>query len=298
MALSVFPYVGGKTRLSNWVIDHIPDHTVYVEPFGGSAAVLLNKERSNVEVYNDLDGDLVQFFEVARDRPDELREWVRRTPYSEELHNKWTRAFYSGERPDDPIERAGRFLFLRYSQFAGKYEGPRGFKRDTPRTRVGESRTWQSVPDRVDEICERLQGVSIQNRHVVDVIDHYDAPDVVFYLDPPYLDKEHSYRVDDFSHAELAGALEGIDGYAMVSYTDRPEGLYEGWNEVTRGHYHKSGTEKDESEEKVTERLIMNFDPADEPTFVDGEQQTLVAATDGGNARTPHTDTERSESER
>ena len=72
MSLSAFPYVGGKTILAEWIIDQLPSHTVYVEPFGGSASVLLNKPRSNVEVYNDLDGDVVQFFEVARERPDEL----------------------------------------------------------------------------------------------------------------------------------------------------------------------------------------------------------------------------------
>lgn len=283
MALSAFPYVGGKTVISKWIIDHLPEHTTYVEPFGGSAAVLLNKRRSNVEVYNDLDGDVVQFFEVARDRPDELAEWAKRTPFSEELHNEWTKAFYSGERPDDPVERAGRFLFLRYSQFAGKYEGPSGFKRDTARTRVGESRTWSTVPARINQVCERLQGVSIQNRHLRDVIEHYDAPDVVFYLDPPYLNKEHSYRVDDFRHADLADALAEIEGCALVSYTDRPDGMYGDWHETTRGHYHKSGTEKDEAEEKVTERLLTNFDPSTTPTFVDGEQQTLAAATDGGS---------------
>jgi DNA adenine methylase len=282
VALSAFPYVGGKTRLSGWISDQLPDHTVYVEPFGGSAAVILNKPRSNIEVYNDLDRDVVQFFEVTRKRPEELSQWVRRTPYSEELHETWVREFYNGKRPDDPVERAGRFLFLRYTQYAGKYRNPSGFKRDTARTRVGDSATWKTVPDRIDAVCDRLQGVSIQNRDFAEVIEHYDDPHTVFYCDPPYLNKEHSYLVDDFEHADLAEALEGIDGYALVSYTDRPDGLYEGWNELTRQHYHDSGAEKDEEEEEVTERLLLNYDPNEIPKFVDGQQQTLIAATDGG----------------
>jgi len=106
--MSAFPYIGGKTHLSRWIADQLPQHTVYVEPFGGSASVLLNKPRSDIEVYNDLDRDIVQFFEVARDRPDELAEWVRRTPYSQELHSEWVEQFYNGERADDPIKRAGR----------------------------------------------------------------------------------------------------------------------------------------------------------------------------------------------
>lgn len=281
MALSAFPYVGGKTTLAQWIVDHLPAHTVYVEPFGGSAAVLLNKPRSTVEVYNDLDCDLVQFFEVARNQPDALIQWARRTPYSEELHNEWVTAFYDGERSEDRIERAGRFLFLRYTQFAGKYAGPSGFKRDTPRDRSGESQAWRNVPERITAVCDRLQGVSIQNGHFTEIIERYDSENTVFNCDPPYLDKEETYRVTDFEHEQLAAALEGIDGYALVSYTDRPNGLYDGWNEVTRSHYHDAGDRKNQTSKQVTERLILNYDPDSVTTFVDADQQTLVAATRG-----------------
>lgn len=275
MPLSAFPYVGGKTILSNWIVDQLPDHTTYVEPFGGSASVLLNKPRSNIEVFNDLDGDVVQFFEIARDRPDDLEEWARRTPFSEALHSEWADAFYSGERPDNPVERAGRFLFLRYSQYAGKYNSNSGFKRDTPRGWAAASRVWQGVDERIEAVCERFQGVSIQNRHFSEVVEHYDAEDAVFYCDPPYFEKEHTYLIDDFSHAELAQSLEGIDGHAMVSYTTTPEGLYGDWHEITESHYHDAGARKDENEEEVTERLFLNFDPSDEAPFLEAGQTTL-----------------------
>lgn len=171
MTFSAFPYTGGKTKLVGFIRDQLPNHVTYVEPFGGSAAVLLNKPRSSIEVYNDLDGDVVQFFEIARERPDELAEWLRRTPFSEELHAEWSDQFYSGERPDDAVERAGRFVYLRYSQFAGKYANKSGFRRDTPRTRVGESMTWKGVPERIEQLCQRLQGVSIQNTHFREIIE-------------------------------------------------------------------------------------------------------------------------------
>lgn len=275
MALSAFPYVGGKTLLSEWITRHLPEHTVYVEPFGGSAAVLLNKPRSQIEVYNDLDGDVVQFFEVARERPEELAEWCRRTPYSEELHHQWVREFYGGDRPSDPIERAGRFLYLRYTQFGGKVAGPSGFKRDTPRARASESGVWRDAPRRIAAVCDRLQGVSIQSGDYVDVIEKYDGPETVFYADPPYLNKEDSYRVDDFEHDELASALADIEGYALVSYTERPTVLYDGWIERTRQHYHDSGNRQDENQETQTERLVMNFDPSSVPAFSPAGQTTL-----------------------
>lgn len=283
MALSIFPYIGGKTNIARWIVDQLPEHDVYVEPFGGSAAVLLNKPRSNIEVYNDVDGDVVQFFEVARNRTGELVEWMRRVPFSEQLHNEWGEAFYRGERPDDPVERAGRFLFLRYSQFAGKYHSHSGFKRDTLRARVGESRSWQDAPEKLEEAVERLQGVSIQRNDFRDVIERYDGPETVFYCDPPYLDKEDLYpAAGDFSHAALADALTGIEGYALVSYTDEPADLYDGWNVETKESFHNAGARDENNTKEVRERLLVNFDPATVPRFesADHSQARLSGVTD------------------
>lgn len=263
MALSAFPYIGGKTTLSSWIVGHLPAHTVYVEPFGGSAAVLLNKPRSHVEVYNDLDGDVVHFFRVARERPDELAAWCRRVPFTEAHHAEWVEQFYAGERPADDVERAGRFLFLRYCQFGGKYHAPSGFKRDTRDARP--SRTWATVPERIDAVCERLQGVSIRATDFEQVIEEYDAPDAVFYCDPPYLDKE-LYRTDDMDHAALDAALSEIEGRALVSYTERPEGLYEGWHVERREAEHRAGARVG-STKTVNEVLLCNFDPAEAEPF-------------------------------
>lgn len=290
MTISAFPYPGGKTLLTDWIIDHLPDHTVYVEPFGGSAAVLLNKPRSHIEVYNDVDGDIVQFFDVARNQPEELAEWVTRTPFSEELYNEWAREYYSGERPDESVERAGRWLFLRFSQFGGKVDHAAGFKRDQPRKKRGASNLWKSVDDRIADVAERFQGVSLQNGDFRDVIEKYDGPETVFYFDPPYLSKEQTYRIDDFNHADLAAALADIDGYALVSYCDRPGG-YGDWTEVTRSHNHESGSDPKE----VTERLLMNFDPDETPTFVDADQKTLRTVADGGNACSVDSESDRDE---
>jgi DNA adenine methylase len=278
----VFPYVGGKTNIAPWIIDFLPDHEVYVEPFGGSAAILLNKPRSRIEIYNDLDGDVTQFFDVVRERPDELKDWVRRTPFSEELHDRWTQQFYSGERADDPVARAGRFLFLRYSAFGAKYAGPSGFSRDTLRTRAGESQTWARVPEKIEETCRRFQGVSIQNADYRGVIDRYDSEETLFLCDPPYLNKEDLYRVDGFEHADLADALADLEGDAMVCYTDRPEGLYDGWHVEERASQHNAGARDDESVKNVTERLLMNFEPSDRDPFL-GPQATLAMADGHGD---------------
>jgi len=298
MPLSAFPYIGGKTNIAQWVIDQLPDHRVYVEPFGGSAAVLLNKPRSDIEVYNDKDRDIVQFFEVARNRTDELVGWCRRTPFSEELHNEWGRAFYRGERSDDSVERAGRFLFLRYSQFAGKYHNHSGFKRDTLRARTGESQSWANVPEKIRETVDRLQGVSIQRDDFREVVDRYDDPETVFYFDPPYVEKEGLYpAADDFDHADLADAVDGLEGDVLISYTDLPGELYDGWNVVERTAQHNAGSRDGGYPKEVSERLVMNFDPDERPEFIEASQTTLIQTDGGCNARSLSTERSHSKDE-
>lgn len=119
---ATFPFPGGKSRFASWILDHVPDHDCFVEVFGGAAGVLVNKDpdASAVEVYNDADGDLVHFFEVLREQPDELVEWLEAVPYSRHLHNQWATHYFGGYRPVDDVMRAGRFFYLRYAQWGGR----------------------------------------------------------------------------------------------------------------------------------------------------------------------------------
>jgi len=157
-----------------------------VEVFGGSGAVLVNKPESHTEVYNDLDGDLVQFFEVLREREEELVEWLNLTPYAREQHQEWKEDFYSGERPDDPIERAGRFFYLRYSQYASKYRTASGFAGAHQRNKA---RKLRNATEKLHEFADRFKNVQIENLDYAEVIDRYDSEDTFFYRDPPYLDE-------------------------------------------------------------------------------------------------------------
>lgn len=103
-------YFGAKWRLASWIISHFPDHQLYCEPFGGSAGVLLRKPISSFEVYNDLDGDVVNFFRCLRDHPKELQRLIDLTPYSRE---EYEAAFQS--RGGEPLERARRYFVDRKS---------------------------------------------------------------------------------------------------------------------------------------------------------------------------------------
>ena len=277
--MSAFPYIGGKTRLAPWVIDHLPAHTCYVEPFGGSASVLLNKPRSDVEIFNDKDSDVVTFFRVARERPEDLAEWCRLVPFSEQLHDEWADEFFAGERPSDDVEHAGKWLFLRYSQYAGKVARKSGFKRESPYDEKGSrnARNWVNAPERIREVAERLRGVSIVHEGYRAVIERYDSPETAFYLDPPYYEKEDLYR-EQADHETLEETLSDIDGYAIVSYTDVPPGLYEGdqWHVAERTVTHSAAG----NGKTADERLILNFEPSTDLEF---NQRTLsdVCSTGG-----------------
>lgn len=103
MALSAFPYPGGKTPYWKRIVPHFPSHHTYVEPFGGSAAVLLNEEPSYAEVFDDVDGDIVHFFETLREQRDEFVDWLQHVPYSRDIFEEWADGYWAGERPEDAV---------------------------------------------------------------------------------------------------------------------------------------------------------------------------------------------------
>jgi len=275
--VSVFPYPGGKGREADWILEKIPPHDTFVDVFGGSGAIIYNKPPSTNEIYNDANNDLVQFFEVLRERTDDLEAFVRNTPYARSVYEEWVTAFFNGYRPDDPVERAGRFWALRYMQFAGDISMANGFKVLAKRS---PSRTFDNARDRLQELADRFRDVTIENRDYRRILETYDDTDVdvVFYCDPPYVDTEHYYGVD-FDHADFVDALTDVESDWMGSYADLPRGLEDIGYVLSRDRRHRMCRGENES----IEHLVCSFDPAERASFVDREhtQETLVS-TDGG----------------
>ncbi|WP_423745113.1 DNA adenine methylase (plasmid) [Haladaptatus sp. SPP-AMP-3] len=172
MVEAVFPYPGGKSRLATWILDYVPEHTCFVEVFGGAAGVLVNKDPnvSTVEVYNDRDGDLVHFFEVLRDRADELVEWLETVPYSRAVHSKWADAFYGGYRPGDEIVRAGQFFYLRYSRWGGAYDSSSGFGTSKVSSRA---KSYANKIERLEKFGARFDDVVLENLDWQEVFEKY-----------------------------------------------------------------------------------------------------------------------------
>ena len=250
-------YYGGKWQLAPWIISHFPAHRNYVEPCGGAASVLLQKPRSLLETYNDLDGGVVNFFRVLRDRPDELIRKIRLTP--------WARAEYelSLAADGDEVERARRLFVRQWMCLNGGTSASANrlnawvFQKDAEGRFTLPSKEKLLIQDELQRIAARFDGVQIDNRAACDVIARFDSESTLFYFDPPYVTSERSakdhYSLEwsDLDHAIAADLLRSCAGYVVVSgyacrlYTD----LYEqyGWRRVDMPARTNSGGERVES---------------------------------------------------
>lgn len=157
---------GGKWRLAPWIIEQMPHHRIYVEPFGGAASVLLRKPRSYAEVYNDLDDEVVNLFQVLRsDRSHDLIDLLRLTPFAEsEFRTAYEPAY-------DPVERARRIIIRSFMGFGSNgHQRRTGFRSNSNRSGTTPARDWRNYPDALAMIVDRLSGVVIQNRDAREVM--------------------------------------------------------------------------------------------------------------------------------
>lgn len=233
----IIRYHGAKWRLAPWIISHFPPHKCYVEPYGGSGSVLLRKQRSHAEVYNDLDGELVNLFRVARDRGGELRRVLELTPYA--------RAEFSAsyEPSEDPIEQARRTVARAYMGFGSNaHVRATGFRSNSDRSGTTPAQDWRHYPLAFGLIVDRLQGVVLENRDALEVIQIHDGPNTLHYIDPPYVSstrdtgKDYRHEMSNADHEALAKVLHEVTGAVIVSGypCDLYEGLYIGWARAER----------------------------------------------------------------
>lgn len=221
----------------------LPPHSVYIEPFGGAASVLLQKPRSYAEVYNDMDGEIVNVFRVlqCQEKRQRLIEMLRFTPYA---RNEFKLAW---EPTEDDVEKARRVIIRSQMGFgsAGATKGTTGFRRDTELRYTTAMQDWVRYPDCLPPIIARMTGVQLECRPALDVIRTNDRLGVLFYVDPPYL---HDTRVMDGStryyrhemtaddHIELLDRLKGLQG--MVVLNGYPSALYDNelrhWKRYTK----------------------------------------------------------------
>jgi len=236
--LTLIRWAGGKGRQLNDLLPLIPVTGTYVEPFGGGGSVLLNRPRSGVEVYNDLDGALVNLFTVVRDRGEEFYHYLRGVPYSRAEFERCL----SFDSIRDPLRRAAAFYTVINQSISGKRLASRG---DWARGRMDNlADRWYDRIDNLPGIVDRMRSVQVESRDALDVLEEWDGKDVTFYCDPPYIldtrSKRKYYAVepgDDYHHA-LVETLLAVEGAVVLSGYNHPiyrRLLDEGWWADTYG---------------------------------------------------------------
>lgn len=214
-----FPYFGGKQAMVKHLLPLLPPHEVYVEVFGGAGSLLFAKPAAALEVFNDIDSGLVNFFRVLRNRADcaELQRQLDLTPYAREEY-EFARLHWQDTADD--IERARRWFIAVRQAFSGHF-GRSGWKRSN--TPDGHAvRSYRAGIDQFGEFCARLRYVQIENEPFERSIHAYDAPDVLFYCDPPYVPEtrrdggyRHEMTIDQ--HRQLLELVKNCRGMIVLS---------------------------------------------------------------------------------
>jgi DNA adenine methylase len=216
-------YIGGKGHMVSKLLKLIPPHKVYVEVFGGGASLLFAKQPSEVEVYNDIDDDLVNFFRVLKDKErfQKLYRLVYLTPYSREEYEFCKRTFRDCQ---DDIERAYRFFVLARQCFGGCVFTGWGFDVTTSvRGMAKECSSWLSAIEKLPEFHARIMRVQIEHNDFRKIIPAYDTPETFFYCDPPYvpetrrLKQAYRYEMSLDDHRDLVNLLLRVKGKVMLS---------------------------------------------------------------------------------
>ncbi len=219
-----FGWYGGKFSHLDWLLPLLPDCHHYCEPFSGSGAVLLNRDPSPVETFNDLDGEVVNFFRVLREQKDALVEAIGLTPFSREEFGLACEI-----SPDlAPLERARRFYVRARQVRTGLAQtasiGRWANCKNTSRAGMsGVISRWLGAIEDLPDVAERLLRVQIENRPAIQVIQLYDSPETLFYCDPPYVhstrgdSKAYGFEMSDAQHEALAEALNAAHGMVALS---------------------------------------------------------------------------------
>lgn len=225
--LIAFGWYGGKFSHLDWLLPLLPRCHHYCEPFSGSAAVLLNRYPSPVETYNDLDGEVCNFFRVLRENKERLTEAIALTPFSREEFSIACKL--DPQLPD--LERARRFYVRARQVRTGLAQtasiGRWANCKDTSRAGMsGVVSRWLGGVDALPAIGTRLLRVQIENRPAADVVRLYDAKETLFYCDPPYVHetrgdaKAYGHEMTNEQHRDLADALNGTKGMVAFSNYD------------------------------------------------------------------------------
>jgi len=252
---ALFSWVGGKHLLTRQLIPLIPSHKTYIEVFAGAAWMLFRKEKSKVEIINDLNDQLINLYRCVQNHSDAMMDYLGKIPISRTEYKRLQRL-----NPDTltDIQRASRFFYLLRTSYGAKL---------THQTfSLSQTRPSNFNPAKVKATfgiaAKRLERVGIENQPYQKIITRYDTPDSFFYIDPPYWGCEHFYGKEFFTRndfAQLKDLLMNLQGRFLLSLNDVPEvrELFQDFNiQTVDTNYSLGGADK---KKRVSELVIMNY---------------------------------------
>lgn len=262
--INTLNYFGSKFTLLPWLLPKLKKTKSWVDVFGGSCIVTLNREPSSIETYNDINEKVVNFFRVLRDHPEDLINQLYLTPHSRyEYENAWDMG------SDSDIERARKF-FVRVRQSflaTGSQKKLKGWASATKESRClisEKTRKWLNGIDGLSEVVERLRTLQIECRDFEWIINSYDTGNTMFYCDPPYdhsgrsSNRDYEFDFTNEQHIKLAELARGVQGFIAISGydTDFMKDLYKDFY-YTEGPKPKSNYR---TQREVRECLFTNYD--------------------------------------
>ena len=243
--------MGGKSRLRKTIIDKIPDHICYVEPFFGAGWVYFGKENSEVEVINDIDSELVNLFRMIKEHPKEVERLLNYEFISRDKFNEYKKC---NIEELTEIQRAVRYLYIINNSFASKGVsfGYGALKKPCQKIFI----------DDLSQIRNRLKNTIVENKDVLDIIQRYDRETTFFFCDPPYLDLTGYINVfNEENHIKLRDALSNIKGKFLLTINDHPtiRELYKNFKMIEVVVPYSISKEK-EARKGYAELIITNYE--------------------------------------
>lgn len=265
----ILNYPGSKWSMSDWIINMMPPHLTYLEPYFGSGAVFFNKSKSRIETINDMDSRVVNFFKVCRSHPQELCRAIELTPLSREEHE------LAYNLSPDPIEDARRFMVRSWQSIGGKTSDRTGWRSNIDQLggKIGE---WEGLDQRIIEVARRLKNAQIEHQPALQLLDRYNRPNVLAYVDPPYLlstrsKRHYAVEMTDADHEALLDTLVSFKGKVIIS--GYPSSMYDSY----LFDWHKRFFDAHaEAGQKRKEIVWCNFEPAGEIDLLDKNERGLI----------------------
>ena len=254
---SLLRYPGSKWNLANQIVQLMPEHKTYLEPYFGSGAVLFTKQPSAIETVNDLNDDVVNLFQVIQQDPEALAEKIFMTPYSRTIYDDAWKV-----RPGNEIDKALNFVIRSVMSHGFRIKEKSGWKMDVNgRERAYAVKHWNDLPEVIQKMTLRLKQVQIECRPAIELIEKYSREDVSIYIDPPYVlstrtRKQYAVEMEDYDHEELLDILNRSNAKILLSGYDSD--LYNkrltNWERIEFAATAEHGLPR-------TEVIWMNFQP-------------------------------------